>query len=128
MNGKFYFLDTNAIIQLLKGNKNLLDILSEADYIACSIISKLEYLCFEGLSNTDIKLFNLFLEKIEVIELTSVNDDLLQNIIFSRKDKNMKLPDAIIAGCSKYKECILLTADKKLLNATGDASQLYQVI
>ncbi len=50
MNGKFYFLDTNAIIQLLKGNQNLIEMLQEAEFIACSVISKFEYLSFPNLS------------------------------------------------------------------------------
>ena len=33
MNGKGFLLDTNAIIQLLKGNKGLLSIISGADFI-----------------------------------------------------------------------------------------------
>ena len=44
MSGEFYFLDTNTIIQLLKGNQELIKILKEAEFIACSIISKLERL------------------------------------------------------------------------------------
>ena len=52
MNGKF-FLDTNAIIQLLKGNQELLEILQNAEFIACSIISKLEYMSFQDISEND---------------------------------------------------------------------------
>jgi len=128
MNGKSYFLDTNTIIQLLKGNPSLINILQEADYIACSIISTLEYLCFEGLSKHDIGLFNSLLKKIEVIELTTVDEQLIQHIINLRREKNIKLPDAIITGSCQFKECILLTADKKLLNAVKDITLSYQVI
>lgn len=46
MNGKGFLLDTNAIIQLLKGNKGLLSIISGADFIATSIISEMEYFWF----------------------------------------------------------------------------------
>lgn len=128
MNGKSYFLDTNTIIQLLKGNPSLIEILQEADYIACSIISTLEYLCFEGLSQHDITLFNSLLKKIEVIELTTANEQLIHHIINLRKEKNIKLPDAIITGSSQYKECILLTADKKLFNTVKETALSYQVI
>lgn len=40
MNGKGFLLDTNAIIQLLKGNAELLSIISGADLISTSIISE----------------------------------------------------------------------------------------
>jgi len=38
MNGNRYFLDTNAIIQLLAGNSDVTDILSDASYIAISVL------------------------------------------------------------------------------------------
>ena len=62
MNGR-YFLDTNTIIQLLKGNQNLIEILHEAKFIACSVIYKLEYLSFPNLSQNDIELFEVFAKK-----------------------------------------------------------------
>ena len=128
MNGKFYFLDTNAIIQLLKGNQSLIEVLEDAEFIACSVISKLEYLAFPGISKNDIELFNIFIEKIEVIGLASNNNALHQQIVTIRKDKKLKLPDAIIAGCSVYKNCILITADKKLLEIEKVPVLSYQII
>ena len=128
MNGKFYFLDTNAIIQLLKGNQELLEILQDAEFIACSIISKLEYLSFQDISENDIELFNLFVEKIEIMELLSSDNELHQNIINIRKDKKLKLPDAIIVGCSEYRKCTLITADNKILKINNLAVLSYQII
>jgi len=128
MSGKFYFLDTNTIIQLLKGNKILVEILEEAEFIACSVISKFEYLAFPDISNNDIELFNVFIEKIEVIGLSSTNNELHQQILNIRKDKKLKLPDAIIAGCSLYKKCTLITADKKMLEIDKVPVLSYQII
>jgi predicted nucleic acid-binding protein len=127
MNGKF-FLDTNAIIQLLKGNQELLEILHNAEFIACSIISKLEYMSFQDISENDIALFNQFVEKIEIMELPSSDNELHQHIINIRKDKKLKLPDAIIVGCSEYRKCALITADKKILNINNLAVLSYQII
>ena len=128
MNGKFYFLDTNAIIQLLKGNLNLIDILKDAELIACSVISQLEYLAFPNISMHDIELFNVFIEKIEVIDLTSNNNELHQQILTIRKDKKLKLPDAIIAGCSLYKNFTLIIADKKMLEIDKVPVLAYKLI
>jgi len=119
MSGKFYFLDTNTIIQLLKGNQKLVEILQEAEFIACSVISKLEYLSFPRISENDIELFNAFAKKIEVMDLPSSNNELHQQIVNLRKEKKLKLPDAIIAGCSIYKNCTLITADKQILEING---------
>lgn len=44
MNGRRYFLDTNAIVQVLAGNRELLALLSDAEYVATSIICELEFL------------------------------------------------------------------------------------
>ncbi len=128
MSGKHYFLDTNTIIQLLKGNQEILSILGEADFIACSVISKLEYLSFSNISDNDIKLFNLFAKKIEIMDLLSIDNELHQPIFNFRKDKKLKLPDAIFAGCSLYKKCILITADKKILGVSELPVLSYQTI
>ncbi|MCX7086647.1 MAG: type II toxin-antitoxin system VapC family toxin [Methylococcales bacterium] len=128
MNGNYYFLDTNAIIQLLKGNQNLIEILADAEFIACSVISKFEYLAFPNISKNDIELFNFFVEKIEIIGLSSNNNELHQQILNVRKDKKLKLPDAIIAGSSVYKNCTLITADKKMLEIDNVPVLSYQII
>ncbi len=39
MNGSRYLLDTNTIIQLLKGNSELVTLVSTADFLATSIIA-----------------------------------------------------------------------------------------
>ena len=128
MNGKSYFLDTNTIIQLLKGNQTLIQLLNEAEFIACSVISKLEYLSFPNLSENDIKLFHLFAQKIEIVDLHASNDELHQYILDIRKEKKLKLPDAIIVGCSLYKKCTLITADKEILKLSGLSVLSYPMI
>jgi len=128
MNGKSYFLDTNAIIQLLKGNQNLIEILQEAEFIACSVISKLEYLSFPNLSENDIRLFYTFAKKIEVMDLLSSNDELHQYILNMRRQKKLKLPDAIIVACSMYKKCTLITADKQILEVNEIDVLSYNIL
>ena len=128
MNGKYYFLDTNTIIQLLKGNQSLIEILADAEFIACSVISKFEYLAFPNISKNDIELFHVFIEKIEMTGLSSNNKELHRQIINIRKDKKLKLPDAIIAGSSVYKNCTLITADKKMLEIDEVPVLSYQII
>ena len=41
-----YLLDTNAIVALLQGNLQLLQLLQNADWIGISIISQIEFLAF----------------------------------------------------------------------------------
>lgn len=127
MNGR-YFLDTNAIIQLLKGNPNLIEILHGAKFITCSVISKLEYLSFSNLSENDIKLFDIFAKKVEIMDLPSNNNELHQYILNIRHKKKLKLPDAIIVGCSMYTECTLLTADKQILKLKELDISSYDIV
>lgn len=115
MNGRRYFLDTNAIVQLLSGNPSILETIDEAEYIATSVICEVEFFSFSGLTEEDRNLFIEFARKIEIIDLCSSDTNLKTAIYDLRSKKQLKLPDAIIAASSRVNECILLTADKKLL-------------
>ena len=114
MNGNF-FLDTNAIIQLLKGNLELCKIVKNANLVACSVISELEYFSFPGISENDISLFIKFLSRIKVIDVLHNDSELKKSITIIRKTKKVKLPDAIILASAKLNNCQLVTADKELL-------------
>lgn len=57
MNGNRYLLDTNAIIQLLKGNAEIGSLVSKSDFLATSIIAELEYFAFPDLPESDVLLF-----------------------------------------------------------------------
>ena len=63
MNGERYLLDTNAVIQLLKGNSDISSLLGNADSIALSIIAEMEYLSFPGLNDHDVWLYRVFKPK-----------------------------------------------------------------
>ena len=48
MSGNRYLLDTNAIVALLQGNAQLVQLLQNADWIGISVISQIEFLAFSG--------------------------------------------------------------------------------
>lgn len=114
MNGKRLILDTNAIILLLKGNNGLLGLTSQAEWIGVSIISKIEYLAFPDITEPDVKLFEQFLDRVEVIDLKDADADLVTKIIDTRREYKLKLPDAIIVSTAISNKCTLVTADKQL--------------
>ena len=114
MSGSF-LLDTNAVIQLLKGNESVFRIIENADFIACSIISELEYLSFSDISEKDISLLSEFLSRISIIDLASDDLDLKSHVVKLRQSKKVKLPDAIIVASAKLHDCKLVTADKALI-------------
>jgi predicted nucleic acid-binding protein len=125
MSGKRYFLDTNAIVQLLAGNRTLLKMLNQADYVATSVICELEYLAFPDLEDEDKELFEEFRKKVCVADLCSGDTQLMDQILRVRLEKKIKLPDAIIAASAMNQNSVLLTEDKQLLSHAGICSESY---
>lgn len=111
MNGRGFLLDTNAIVQLLKGNAELVKVVSEADFIATSIIAEMEFLSFSDLSEHDAMLYRVFKSRIQVYDVPSDDPELTQLVIGSRIQFSLKLPDAIIAGTAMLHGLTILTAD-----------------
>jgi tRNA(fMet)-specific endonuclease VapC len=110
MNGRI-LLDTNAIIALLNGDKNVAHELQNATWIGISVIAELEYLCFNGLTANDLLLFQTFKSRIKVIGLLSNHKKLLNRTIEMRQNYNLKLPDAIIAATTIEAQATLITND-----------------
>ena len=121
MSGDRYLLDTNAIIALLSGNQTLVDLTASATWLGISIISQLEFLAFENLSSADQDLFEMFLQRVEVVDLSQQNIALLDKVIELRKTSRLKLPDAIIAASALLNSASLVTADKAI-KRVGDLS------
>lgn len=84
MSGNRYLLDTNAVIALLQRDLSLVELLQSAEWIGISVISQLEFLAFSGLTESDIRLFQRFLQQIEVLNLSSQDRSLIEQIISIR--------------------------------------------
>ena len=108
-------LDTNAIIALLKNEGNLSDILRNYSEIYISVISVIEFQSFQNIGTSDLALFDRFLSRVIVVDLTQSNHLLLKKIISVRQIKTLKLPDAIIAGTSIILNADLFTADRSFI-------------
>lgn len=111
MNGRGFLLDTNAVIQLLKGNPEVASILGEADSVALSVIAEMEYLSFSGLSDDDVELYRILKSRIRVFEVPANDDIFTQIVVAARRQCGMKLPDAIIAATARTNDLTILTAD-----------------
>ncbi|MGI0486467.1 type II toxin-antitoxin system VapC family toxin [Pantanalinema rosaneae CENA516] len=114
MSGNRYLLDTNAVIALLQGNQQVLQLLQNPDWIGISIISQLEFMAFTGLTESDRQLFNQFLQQVEVVGLQSEQTDLIDLIIQLRQTYRLPLPDVVIAATAIQVNARLITADKQL--------------
>ena len=111
MSGRRFLLDTNAIIQLFKGNAELSALLSGADFVAASVISEMEYLSFSGLSEHDANLFREFRADIDIYGIPADDRGFTQMVVEARTRFRMKLPDAIIAATARENGLTVLTAD-----------------
>ena len=78
-----------------------------------SIISQIEFLVFPDLSDMDKELFNLFLQRVDVIELSTAQKEMIDSIIQMRQQYNLKLPDAIIAATAIQYDSSLITSDSQ---------------
>jgi predicted nucleic acid-binding protein len=111
MSGKLrYLLDTNAVVSLLHGNRDLATRLEAAVYVGISVITYLEFLAFEGLTDDDRNCFNQFCTRIEIVPLVH-NDDVAGNALTLRTRHRLKLPDAIIGATAMYRNAVLITND-----------------
>ena len=126
MNGKRYLFDTNAIVALLKGNTEIVALANEADFIAISVISRLEFFAFSSLTQADKDLFNRFVDRVTVIDLAMHNPLLLDAISEIRTQSSLKLPDAIVAASAKSVNAALVTADIKLANYAKESAYLFK--
>ena len=111
MSGNGYLLDTNAIIQFLKGNAELVSVLADAEFIATSIISEMEYLSFPRLEEADVQLYQVFRSRIQVYDVPSDDPMFTQLVLNARRRNGLKLPGAIIAATARANHLSVLTAD-----------------
>ena len=113
MSGSRYLLDTNAIVALLQGEAQLVQLLQNADWVGISVISQIEFLVFSGLSESDRELFQRFLQRVEVVGLGAGETQLIQTIIEVRQQYRLKLPDAMIAAIALQNSASLMTRDRE---------------
>ncbi len=112
MSGKRRFLlDTNAVVSLLSGNRNLAELLEAAEYVGISVITYLEFLAFDGLSDSDRACFTEFCERIEVVALTHDDSGLMKLALDLRSRHRLKLPDAVIGASALSRNATLITND-----------------
>jgi tRNA(fMet)-specific endonuclease VapC len=118
MSGNRYVLDTNAIVALLQGNLQLIELLKDADWLGVSVISQIEFLVFPGLTQDDRQIFEQFLQRVEVLGLGAMDAILIEKIIEIRQQHRLKLPDAVIAAMAIQNSATLVTADREFAKVT----------
>ena len=110
MSGDRLFVDTNILIYLLGGDREVATILNGKE-IVISFITELELLSFPKLTKPQTRIIKSLLKDCKVVNLNQEIKDLTIEI---RKGYKLKLPDAIIAASASYFNSPLFTADSSL--------------
>ena len=127
MNGKRYLLDTNAVIQLLAGNQSLIKMVEDSDFLAISVISKLEFLSYPDLTEDEKNAFSELLEDLTVFDLMASDSALMQEAVAMRIDGGLKLPDAVIAATALVNGCEVITNDAHFAHQKRVQARTYDL-
>ena len=118
MSGNRYLLDTNAIVALLAGDKDVSVLLKPATWVGISIISSIEFLAFPELTPADALVFKDFESMVNVCDLSHFNSSLIGRIASLRSSTRLKLPDCIVSATAVENNAVLVTRDTQLLSCT----------
>jgi len=108
-----YCLDTNTAIYFLAGR--LSEPLPEGEWLI-SVITELELRSYPFATPDDERKVAEFLAQIPVVDLTPEVKTLTVAI---RLEKQLKLPDAIVAATSQVTQATLLTNDNRIARVSG---------
>jgi tRNA(fMet)-specific endonuclease VapC len=122
MPGKRYLLDTNALVALLQGHKGLIALVDQAQWLGVSVINVLEFLGFDGLSESDRALFLELTSRLVVVDLIYDNTPLMERVTDLRKSRAVKLPDAIVMASAAIHDATVVTNDAVLLKLSAAES------
>jgi len=109
-----YLIDTNILIYYF--NKEIpADLLSLINQILkesfnISIIAKMEFLGFRLFNKVQLIKAKKFIQYANILELT---EEVAETAIQLRQTKNIKLPDAVIAGTAINNNLILVTRNEE---------------
>ena len=107
MSGIRVLCDTNPLIYLLDGNKEIADFLNNKQ-IHISVITELELFGKPDLSENDRKVIETMLENCFI---TEINHEIKQIYKDIKRNYTIKLPDAVIAATAISLDIPLLTSD-----------------
>ena len=110
-----FLLDTNYILALIKGDPNLaMDrdrLASMVNVYAVSVITRIELLGFPDITSEEEREIQRFFAHVYRIPLTQSIED---RTIRLRRERKMKVPDAIIVATALEHGPELLTLDERL--------------
>jgi predicted nucleic acid-binding protein len=91
----------------------------KAQWLGVSVINVLEFLGFDGLSESDRALFMELVSRLTVVDLNYGNTTLMQRVTDLRKTRTVKLPDAIVMASAALHDATVVTNDAVLLKLSA---------
>jgi tRNA(fMet)-specific endonuclease VapC len=119
MSGDRLLLDTNAVVTLLNGTSAIASRVSSASWLGISVITRLEFLAYSKMSPGDEELFERFCARVDTVGLTNADTELLGTAVRLRRERGLKLPDAIIAATAIVQHAAMVTADEDFGRVEG---------
>ena len=117
-------LDTNIIIDFLKGKNNACDISSlllEHDCFT-SIIVKLELLKYQNITSDEE---TAIIELLKFIPIIQINPSIESETILISRSSKLKLPDAIIGATAIVYDAEIVTSDDHLIECQYDKLKIW---
>ena len=107
-------LDTNILIEILKGNQAIVEKLERGDFVHCiSAITVME-LYYGALNKAELIRLKKFITLFEVIEVNTDISILSITLIYTyAKSHNLAIPDSLIAATAMSKNIKILTLNLK---------------
>ena len=112
MNGNRVLIDTNTLIYFFNGHPKAVKAL-DGNILFLSVITEIELLSYNGLTEESIEGIKTFLKDCSVIELIPKIKNFTIDL---KKTKKIKLPDAIIAATAQFLKIQFVTFDKGFTN------------
>ncbi len=116
MNGNLFVLDSNFILDYLKGYPAHVAFMREhaGHVLWASVITEMELYSFPDLTEGEKNVLDSFMSSIKVAPL----DDRIKDVAISfRRATRRKIPDSIVAATAISFEAVLLTSDQALLKS-----------
>lgn len=109
MNGNKLFVDTNIVLYFLKGEIEVVNLISDKELVI-SVITEIELLAFPLLTaENEIQIRDLLKDCL----ILDLKHEIKELTIDMRRKYKLKLPDSIIAASAFSQKLPLLTSDKE---------------
>ncbi len=110
MSGNKLLLDTNIIIYFSKGSINFEQLINKYDTFYTSVISYMEVYGYNFKEKKEKEFIDELFNNLEIVEINKLIADSVI-VYMKRKDKKIKIPDAVILATAKYLNADLVTDD-----------------